>query len=314
MTTQKGLITRIGEWFDERNTNDSDRLNKWSKWMPTPGNIIFTLVIVALLIFTQQTWANNTPNSVNVPGPSATTVNYQGRLAAPDGTPKNGTFGMSFAIWNAANGGSIVWGPENHSAVTVIDGLFNVGLGSQTSGGIPTTVWNGDRYLEITVGGETLTPRELLRSVPIAGMALTVPDGGITSSKLNLSSGTVCRSSSIDMSFPGGDYVSQDIPELTLNFELTQPSKVLVWMDGLGKFAASTGEAGINLRLDEIAQVSSLFPQKDFWFGIKGQRILDIGSGTHTLKASAYSNTQGTMTVHGSGAHRVCINYLVLGQ
>lgn len=52
-------------------------------------------------------------------------------------------------------------------------------LGSQTSGGIPTNVWDGDRYLEITVGGETLSPRELIRSVPIAGMALTVPDGAI---------------------------------------------------------------------------------------------------------------------------------------
>lgn len=41
----------------------------------------------------------------------------------------------------------------------------SVGLGSQTSGGIPTSVWNGDRYLEITVGGETLSLHELIRSV-----------------------------------------------------------------------------------------------------------------------------------------------------
>ncbi|NHZ72811.1 MAG: hypothetical protein GWP17_06985 [Aquificales bacterium] len=91
---------------------------------------------------------------------------------------------MSFALWDAASGGSIVWGPESHSAVPVAAGLFNVGLGSQTSGGIPTTTWNGDRYLEITVSGETLSPRELIRSVPIAGMALTVPDGSITLSQL----------------------------------------------------------------------------------------------------------------------------------
>ena len=56
----------------------------------------------------------------------------------------------------------------------VSGGLFSVGLGSQTNGGIPTSAWNGDRYLEITVGGETLSPRELIRSVPIAGMALSV--------------------------------------------------------------------------------------------------------------------------------------------
>ena len=109
---------------------------------------------------------------------------YQGRLADDAGNPQTGTLGMSFAIWDATNGGTIIWGPESHSAVPVTDGLFNVGLGSQTSGGIPTTTWNGDRYLEITVSGETLTPRELIRSVPIAGMALTVPDGAIETSHI----------------------------------------------------------------------------------------------------------------------------------
>ena len=49
----------------------------------------------------------------------------------------------------------------------VSGGLFSVGLGSQTGGGIPTSAWNGDCYLEITVGGETLSSRELIRSVPI---------------------------------------------------------------------------------------------------------------------------------------------------
>ena len=104
-------------------------------------------------------------------------MNYQGRLADSGGTPINGTRGMAFAIYDAATSGNLIWGPETHAAVPVSNGLFSVGLGSQTSGGIPTTVWNGDRYLEISVGGETLGPRELIRSVPIAGMALTVPDG-----------------------------------------------------------------------------------------------------------------------------------------
>jgi hypothetical protein len=91
---------------------------------------------------------------------------------------------MSFALYDAAESGTLIWGPESHTAVPVSEGLFSVGLGSQTSGGIPTTTWNGDRYLEITVGGETLAPRELIRSVPIAGMALTVPDGAIGAAQI----------------------------------------------------------------------------------------------------------------------------------
>jgi hypothetical protein len=138
-----------------------------------------TLLLVAALILTQRVWAEPLLGTANAPGPSATTVNYQGRLADNAGAPLDGTYGMSFALYDAATDGSLIWGPESHTAVPVSDGLFSVGLGSQTSGGIPTSVWNGDRYLEITVGGETLEPRELIRSVPIAGMALTVPDGAI---------------------------------------------------------------------------------------------------------------------------------------
>jgi len=105
-------------------------------------------------------------------------------LADSGGSPLDGTYGMTFALYDASSGGNLVQGPESHAAVPVSDGLFSVGLGSQTSGGIPTGVWNGDRYLEITVGGETLSPRELIRSVLIAGMALIVPDGSITMKKL----------------------------------------------------------------------------------------------------------------------------------
>jgi hypothetical protein len=150
-------------------------LSRLLRWLIPNGG---TLLIVAVLILTQSVWARPFA-ATNAPGPSATTVNYQGRLADNAGTPLDGNYGMAFALYDAATDGNLVWGPEEHTAVAVSDGLFSVGLGSKTSGGIPTNTWNGDRYLEITVGGETLEPRELIRSVPIAGMALTVPDGAM---------------------------------------------------------------------------------------------------------------------------------------
>jgi hypothetical protein len=152
------------------------------RWLTPNGG---TLLLIAALILTQNVWARTEQSTANTPGPSATTVNYQGRLADSGGAPLDGTYGMSFALYDALTAGSMVWGPENHTAVPVSEGLFSVGLGSLTGGGIPTSVWDGDRYLEITVGGETLSPRELIRSVPIAGMALTVPDGAIEASKLS---------------------------------------------------------------------------------------------------------------------------------
>ena len=183
MDQNKNFFQLIGDWWANRQSDHKKRPNL-SKWLPTPGNVIFMILVLGLLIVTQGVWAAPLQRALNAPGPSATTVNYQGRLADKDGTPLDGTYGMSFALYDVVTDGNLIWGPEQHMAVEVSDGLFSVGLGSQTSGGIPTTTWNGDRYLEITVDGETLEPRELIRSVPIAGMALTVPEGAIDSDQL----------------------------------------------------------------------------------------------------------------------------------
>jgi hypothetical protein len=194
MNEQKSLLVKMIEvveqhYAEQRATvpeqdtrcQQLGRLRRFLRWLTPNGG---TLLLIAVLLLTQNVWARQLAAPVNAPGPSATTVNYQGRLADSGGTPLDGTYGMSFSLWDAATDGSLVWGPESHTAVPVSEGLFSAGLGSQTSGGIPTTTWNGDRYLEITVGGETLAPRELIRSVPIAGMALAVPDEAITADKL----------------------------------------------------------------------------------------------------------------------------------
>jgi hypothetical protein len=182
LNEQKGFFADLGELIDRHCVKrgcdtkaqlQASFLRRTLRWFVPNGG---TLLLVAVLVLTANVWAKPLTSPAAAPGSSATTVNYQGRLADPTGNPKNGTFGMTFALYDASTGGSLVWGPESHAAVPVSDGLFSVGLGSQTSGGIPTSTWNGDRYLEITVGGETLSPRELIRSVPIAGMALTLPD------------------------------------------------------------------------------------------------------------------------------------------
>jgi hypothetical protein len=147
---------------------------------------MITLSVLALLLVgARQVGALNrvlAPAAQTV-GNSFSTINYQGRLADNSGQPEDGTFAMSFAIYDAATDGNLIWGPEEHT-VEVSDGLFSVGLGSKTSGGIPTSVWRGDRYLEISVNNEALAPRELLRSAPVTQMALDVAAGTITSTHL----------------------------------------------------------------------------------------------------------------------------------
>jgi hypothetical protein len=215
MNEQKSFLMHFAEMVEqyrsERRANSMEEasqpqrhscLRRILRWLTPNGG---TLLLITALILTQNVWARQMAAPA-APGPSATTVNYQGRLADSGGAPLDGAYGMSFSLWDAAAGGNLVWGPESHTAVPVSEGLFSVGLGSQTSGGIPTSAWNGDRYLEITVGGEMLSPRELIRSVPIAGMALTVPDGAIGTAQIADGAVTQAKAPSLLESGNGDDY------------------------------------------------------------------------------------------------------------
>ena len=134
--------------------------NSWQRWLPTPGNIIFTMVAIVCTLGIQQLWAMSANNSVP-------TLAYQCYLTDSSGTALNGSYQLSFKVYDAPTGGSLLWGPETHNGVTITQGLCNLRLGSITAGGFP---YQGG-FLEITVNGELLTPREML--APQTGVVTT---------------------------------------------------------------------------------------------------------------------------------------------
>lgn len=98
-------------------------------------------------------------------------LNYQGYLTDDAGDAITDTLGMTFSIWDAASGGSQLW-DETQAEVAVIDGLFNVLLGSVTE--IPSSVFTSPGcWIEIEIEGETLTPRTQIVSVGYAFRADT---------------------------------------------------------------------------------------------------------------------------------------------
>jgi hypothetical protein len=96
-------------------------------------------------------------------------INYQGMLTDNLGEPLNSTYDLTFSLYNVSSDGTAIW-TEAHSGVEVGSGLFNVVLGSETAGGIPSSVFDSDeRYLGIKVGTDSeLTPRVQLASVGYA--------------------------------------------------------------------------------------------------------------------------------------------------
>jgi hypothetical protein len=95
-------------------------------------------------------------------------LNYQGYLTDTLGNPiTNPSVSMTFAIFDAVSSGSQKWS-EDQSTVSVDKGIFNVLLGGVTP--VPDSVLKAgaDRWLELTVNGQTLAPRTRIVSVPYA--------------------------------------------------------------------------------------------------------------------------------------------------
>jgi hypothetical protein len=139
----------------------------------------FSLLIVYLFIFLcviSLTSASAAPNMLN----------YQGTLLDNSGNPITGTKNMVFKIYNVAAGGTALWS-SNAMSVNVDNGWFNVAIE-----GIPENLFSEDtRYMEVVIGGEVLTLRKRMASVPYALNAGIANSGGIPAGGIIMWSGTL---------------------------------------------------------------------------------------------------------------------------
>ncbi len=125
-------------------------------------------------------------------------INYQGRLANPDGSPfPTADYELSVSLYDAPVAGRLLWGPQrfDNSAVgpgrgpriPVVQGYFNLMLGPTDTNGmsLADALTNSACFVEVTVSNRPpILPRQRIISVPFAVRAGDVSDGAITSSKL----------------------------------------------------------------------------------------------------------------------------------
>jgi len=114
-------------------------------------------------------------------------INYQGKLLE-NGVPLTTAtpISMTFKIFieETDTGGSPIW--TEYQNVDVVDGIYAVKLGAVTP--LDSSLFEDpgrDYWLEVTVGTETLSPRQRLTSVPFALNAETLD--GYTASELDQS-------------------------------------------------------------------------------------------------------------------------------
>lgn len=102
---------------------------------------------------------------------------YQGRLSDAVGAPLEGSVHLEMRVFEAPAAGTPLYA-ESHKGVSLDDeGTFSVrlGAGMPTTGSFDASLFKGlNRYLELVVDGQVLSPRQPLGSVPWALMAADV--------------------------------------------------------------------------------------------------------------------------------------------
>ncbi|MFQ5493121.1 MAG: hypothetical protein ACE5DX_03120 [Candidatus Dojkabacteria bacterium] len=241
------------------------------------------------------------------------TFTYQGRLTDDLGTPLVGAKAVTFRLWDASTGGTLVW--DDTYNVTLNDGYFTVLLGkdaddpilTQDIADIPTL------HIEVDVDGELLTPREALTPVPYAVHAWTVAAESIGNAQLKNAAITTSKIS------PGSVI---DIQTVTGTSDITIASATKVFVDEMqvnvspqtdstfelifeAGFAANfynptTQDLG-RLECGFFADGTMLYDQAQFFVSDGNNDlyslhfVTDLSQGDHTLEVHCKSNQGGTL-------------------
>ncbi len=122
-----------------------------------PEKLIVTLLLILL--------TGILPSGMTLAAPNA--LNYQGSLTDSGGSPvPDQVYNMVFRIYDAATGGTLLY--EESQTVTTVNGTYNVllGTGTPTTGTFDPALFSADnRWLEVEVNAEILTPRQPVTSV-----------------------------------------------------------------------------------------------------------------------------------------------------
>jgi len=208
----------------------------------------------------------------------ASSFTYQGQLRQ-SGEPFTGMADLEFRLYDQLSDGTQIGGAQSLDDVPVEDGLFQVELD------FGATAFDGsDRFLEVTVDGAALIPRQKVTATPYALLATglasgSVGGGSIDPTEVQLRVVGTC---------PAGEYVQQ----------INQDGSVVCGVDDAGMAGWSlTGNAGTNASTNFIGTTDAVA----FEIRTADVRSLRIEPSAETFGGSPIT----TNTIAGASANVV---------
>lgn len=239
-------------------------------------------------------------------------INYQGRLTDSGGTPLNGSYNLTFRIYDAETAGNLLW-EEPHTSIVIQKGIFNVMLGSVTNLDLP---FDKQYFLEIKVGNEVMSPRQRIASAGYAiraenadslprgiitmwsGTIVTIPSGWA------LCDGTNGTPDLRDRFIVGARQDDEGVAKTNVTSSLTQ--------SGNGSIPAHTHAAG-TLTADSngahthgsgllrFGTATKITPSHTDAMRVDSGDTASAGAHTHTLSGSSAS--------YGTGSTNIAVYY-----